>query len=182
VVIGRGGRSGEVVVVRLARGDLLLESLRAICRRERIRNGVILTGFGSLSASRVTGVVSPAYPARHFYDNRSKAGVEILAISGVVADYHVHAHMVMCDRRRAFGGHVEEGCRVLSLSEIAIMRLDRLKLRRVLDRTTGQKLLTVVTRYGRDGLDQEGSLLRVEQRLARRDRRPARRSRSLARA
>ena len=126
----------------------------------------------------MTGVVSPAYPARRFYDNRSKAGVEILAISGVIADYHVHAHMVMCDRRRAFGGHLEEGCRVLSLCEIAIMRVNRVKLRRVLDRTTGQKLLTVVTRYGRDGVDQEGSLLRVAQRLTR----PARRRGALARA
>jgi len=176
MVIGRGGRAGEVVVVRLSKGDLLLESLRAICRKQKIRNGVILTGFGSLDRSRVTGVVSAAYPATRFYDNRSTAGVEILAISGVVADYHVHAHMVMCDRRKAFGGHVEEGCRVLSLSEIAILRVDRLKLKRVLDPTTGQKLLNVVPRYGKDGVDQEGSLLAVQQRFARRLRRSRARS------
>ena len=174
MVIGRGGRPGEIVVVRLQKGELLLESLRAICRREKIRNGLIVTGFGSLDRSRVTGVVSPAYPPTRFYDNRSRAGVEILAISGVIADYHVHAHMVMCDRRKAFGGHVEEGCRVLSLSEIAIMRLERLRLKRLLDRTTGQKLLGVVRRYGRNGVDQEGSLLEVQERLARhrRARRP----------
>jgi predicted DNA-binding protein with PD1-like motif len=168
MVIGRGGRAGAIVVVRLARGDLLLESLRAICRRERIRNGVILTGFGSLSESRVTGVVSPAYPATRFYDRRSRAGVEILAISGVVADYHVHAHVVLCDRRRAFGGHLEEGCRVLSLAEIAIMRVERVRLERRLDPTTGQKLLSVVRRYAADGRDQEGSLLEVEKRFVRR--------------
>lgn len=168
MVIGRGGRVGEVVIVRLQKGELLLESLRAICRREKIRNGVILTGFGSLDRARVTGVVSPAYPPTRFYDNRSRAGVEILALSGVIADYHVHAHMVMCDRRKAFGGHVEAGCRVLSLSEIAIMRVDRLRLKRLLDPTTGQKLLGVVRRYRRDGVDQEGSLLVVQERLARR--------------
>ncbi|HEV8308235.1 MAG TPA: PPC domain-containing DNA-binding protein [Methylomirabilota bacterium] len=168
MVIGRGGRAGEVVVVRLAPGELLLESLRAICRQEKIRNGVILTGFGSLSASRVTGVVSPAFPPTRFYDNRSRAGVEILALSGVVADYHVHAHVVLCDRRKAFGGHVEEGCRILSLSEIAIMRVDRIRLKRLLDPTSGQKLLGVVRRYAADGVDQEGSLLTVQKRLARR--------------
>ncbi len=168
MITGRGGRAGEVVVVRLAKGERLLESLREICRKEKIRNGVILTGFGSLSESRVSGVVSPAYPPMRFYDNRSKAGVEILAISGVIADYRVHAHMVMCDRRRAFGGHLEEGCRVLSLSEIAILRVDRLKLKRRLDPATAQKLLSVVRRYGRSGVDQEGSLLAVQQRFARR--------------
>ena len=171
MVIGRGGRAGEIVVVRLSKGNLLLESLRAICREEGIRNGVILTGFGSLYESRVTGVVSPAYPAMRFYDKRSKAGVEILAISGIVADFHVHAHMVMCDRHKAFGGHLEEGCRVLSLSEIAILRVDRLRLKRLLDPATGQKLLGVVRRYGKDGVDQEGSLFEVQKRFARRLRR-----------
>jgi uncharacterized protein len=169
-VVARGGRAGPVVVVRLARGDRLLESLRAICRREKIRNGVILTGFGSLSEARVTGVVAPSYPPTRFYDRRTRAGVEILALSGVVADYHVHAHVVLSDRRTAFGGHLEEGCRVLSLSEVAILRLDRLKLKRVLDPATGQKLLTVVPRYRRDGVDQEGSLLAVQRRLTRRRR------------
>ncbi len=166
MTIGRGGRAGDVVIVRLARGDLLLESLHRICRRERIRNGVILTGFGSLSVSRVTGVVSARYPPTRFYDNRSRAGVEILALSGIIADYHVHAHLVLCDRRKAFGGHLEEGCRTLSLCEIAIMRVDRMKLRRVLDRTTGQKLLEVVRRYGGRAIDQEGSLVTVQRRLA----------------
>jgi predicted DNA-binding protein with PD1-like motif len=172
-VVARGGRAGPVVVVRLARGDRLLESLREICRRERIRNGVILTGFGSLSEARVTGVVTPSYPPTRFYERRSGAGVEILALSGVVADYHIHAHVVLSDRRAAFGGHLEEGCRVLSLSEVAILRLDRLRLKRVLDPTTGQKLLTVVRRYREVGVDQEGSLLTVQRRLS--DRRRARR-------
>lgn len=168
MIVGRRGRAGGVVVVRLERGELLLESLRALCRRERIRNGVILTGFGSLDRSRVTGVVSPAYPPTRFYDNRARAGVEILAISGVVADYHVHAHVVMCDRRKAFGGHLEEGCRVLSLSEIAILRVDRLRLKRLLDPATGQKLLQVLSHYGRADVDQEGSLLEVQKRFTRR--------------
>jgi predicted DNA-binding protein with PD1-like motif len=167
MVIGRGGRTGTVVVVRLQPGELLLESLQEICRRERIRNGVIVTGFGSLSASRVTGVVSPAYPPTRFYDRRSRAGVEILAISGVIADFHVHAHVVLCDRRMAFGGHLEAGCRTLSLCELVLMRVDRVKLARRLDPASGQKLLQVVRRYARAGTDQEGSLLAVQARLAR---------------
>jgi len=73
--------------------------------------------------------------------------LEILAISGVVADYHVHAHMVLSNRERAFGGHLEPGCRVFSLVELAIARLDHLKLQRQLDAETKQKLLQVVERY-----------------------------------
>ena len=170
-VVGRGGEPGEVVVVRLAYGDLLLESLHEICREQRIRNGVILTGFGSLTDFRITGVVGPAFPPRRFYDRRAPRGVELVGMSGVIADYHVHCHLTLCDRRGAFGGHLEEGCRVLSLAEIALLKLGRLKMKRALDPATGQKLLQVVKRYGAgQGMDQEGSLIAVERRLARRAR------------
>lgn len=169
-MIAGGGRAGRVVVARLAYGDALLESLQEICRRERIRNGVILTGFGSLIDISVTGVLGPQFPPRRFYDLRRPRGVEIIAMSGVIADYHVHCHVVLCDRTRAFGGHLEPGCRVLSLAEIAIMRVDGVKLARRLDPTTGQKLLQRVASYGRGSArpDQEGSLIAVAHRLARR--------------
>jgi predicted DNA-binding protein with PD1-like motif len=170
-MIAPGARAGAIVVLRLAYGDLLLESLQDICRREKIRNGVILTGFGSLTDHAVTGVVGPAFPPRRFYRREKPRGVEIIAMSGVIADYHVHCHIVLCDRRGAFGGHLERGCRVLSLAEIALMRVDGIKLARRLDPTTGQKLLQSVTRYatGNGGPDQEGSLVTVERRLSRRE-------------
>jgi predicted DNA-binding protein with PD1-like motif len=173
--IGRGGKPGDVVVVRLAYGDLLLESLRRISKREGIRNGIILTGFGSLTDLSVSGVVGPEFPPRRFYQRKSPRGVEIVGMAGVIADYHVHCHLTLSDRRGAFGGHLEEGCRVLSLAEIAILKLGRLKMKRTLDPTTGQKLLQVVSRYDGRPVDQEGSLASVQTRLARR-RRPGRRS------
>jgi hypothetical protein len=173
-MIARGARAGQIVVVRLAYDDLLLESLQDICRREKIRNGVILTGFGSLTDLAVTGVVGPAFPPRRFYRRTSPRGVEIIAMSGVIADYHVHCHIVLCDRRGAFGGHLEEGCRILSLAEIALMRVDGVKMARRVDTTTGQKLLEAVDRYAtrNGGPDQEGSLVSVARRLGRR--RPSR--------
>jgi predicted DNA-binding protein with PD1-like motif len=168
-MVAGGGRGGAIVVARLAYGDLLLESLTALCRRHRIRNGVIVTGFGSLTDVTVTGVVGPAFPPRRFYRLTRPRGVEVLAMSGVIADYHVHCHVVLCDRRRAFGGHLEPGCRVLSLAEIVLMRVDRINLLRRLDAATGQNLLQRVARYGRGARGaREGSLVAVERRMARR--------------
>jgi predicted DNA-binding protein with PD1-like motif len=174
-MIAAGGRPGSIVVVRLAYGDPVLESLEAICRRLKIRNGVILTGFGSLTDFSVTGVRGPTFPPRRFYDRRTPRGVEILAMSGVIADYHVHSHVVLCDRARAFGGHLERGCRVLSLAEIAIMRVDGIKLARRLDPTTAQTLLQRVTDYPRanGNADREGSLVTVARRLSRRRHAPS---------
>ena len=58
----------------------------------------------------------------------------------------------------------------LSLAEIALLKLGRLKLQRTLDPATGQKLLQVVSRYDGRRVDQEGSLVTVQKRLARRAR------------
>jgi predicted DNA-binding protein with PD1-like motif len=166
-MIARGGRPGPVVVLRLAYGDDLLASLEEICRTEKIRNGVVLTGFGSLTDVSVTGAVGAAFPPRRFYSRRRPRGVEILAISGVIADYHVHVHMVLCDKDHAFGGHLERGCTILSLAEIAIMRVDGVKLARRIDPTTGQRLL--MRGYPRNGHAQpDGSLHAVQARMARR--------------
>lgn len=160
-MVAGGARAGEIVVVRLAYGDLLLESIQEICRQHRIRDGVILTGFGSLTDIAVSGAVGASFPPRKFYQRTRPRGVEILAMSGVIANYHVHCHIVLSDRKQAFGGHLERGCRILSLAEIALMRVAGLKLARLVDETTGQKLLHRVHAYPRAPSSAEEDSLHV---------------------
>jgi predicted DNA-binding protein with PD1-like motif len=165
-MVAGGARPGEIVVVRLAYDDLLLESIQEICKRHRIRDGLILTGFGSLTDFAVSGAVGASFPPRKFYQRTRPRGVEILAMSGVIADYHVHCHIVLADRKQAFGGHLETGCRILSLAEIALMRVSGIKLARMVDSTTGQKLLQSVRAYPRrTGDADEGSLHVVSARI-----------------
>jgi predicted DNA-binding protein with PD1-like motif len=160
-MVARGARAGEIVVVRLAYGDLLLESIEEICRQHRLREGVILTGFGSLTDFAVSGAIGASFPPRKFYKRTQPRGVEILAMSGVIANYHVHCHIVLSDRKQAFGGHLERGCRVLSLAEIALMRVAGVKLARLVDDTTGQKLLQAVRAYPPTASSQEEDSLHV---------------------
>jgi uncharacterized protein len=165
-MVAGGARPGEIVVVRLAYGDLLLESIQEICKRQRIRDGLILTGFGSLTDFAVSGAVGTSFPVRKFYQRTRPRGVEILAMSGVIANYHVHSHIVLTDRKQAFGGHLERGCRILSLAEIALMRVTGIKLARLVDSTTGQKLLQSVRAYPRQAdSGDEGSLHVVASRI-----------------
>lgn len=167
-MVAGGARAGEIVVVRLAYGDLLLESIQEVCRQRGIRDGVILTGFGSLTDIAVSGAVGASFPPRKFYRRTRPRGVEILAMAGVIADYHVHCHLVLSDRNRAFGGHLERGCRILSLAEIALMRVTGIKLARLVDATTGQRLLQSVRAYPRStGSDEDGSLHVVASRMGR---------------
>ena len=64
---------------------------------------------------------------------------EVLAMAGVIANYHVHCHLVLTDKKQAFGGHLEKGCRVLSLAEIVLMRVDGIKLARLVDEVSGAR-------------------------------------------
>lgn len=171
-MVAPGARPGEIVIVRLAYGELLLESIQEICRQQRIRDGLIMTGFGSLTDFAVSGAIGASFPPSNFYQRTRPRGVEILAMSGVIANYHVHCHLVLSDKNQAFGGHLERGCRILSLAEIALMRVSGVKLARVLDSTTGQKLLQSVTRYPDDGTKDEGSLHVVASRIGKKQSRP----------
>jgi uncharacterized protein len=174
-MVAGGGRAGEIVVVRLAYGELLLESIQEICRQHKIRDGVILTGFGSLTDVAVSGAVGAAFPPRKFYQRTRPRGVEILAMAGVIANYHVHCHLVLTDKTQAFGGHLEKGCRVLSLAEIALMRVTGIKLARLVDNTTGQRLLQKVQVYPRvPAPEQDGSLHVVAPRVGKADKNAAR--------
>ncbi|MGH8639142.1 MAG: PPC domain-containing DNA-binding protein [Burkholderiales bacterium] len=165
-MVAGGARPGAIVVVRLAYGELLLESIQEICKQRRIRDGVILTGFGSLTDVAVSGAVGASFPPRNFYQRTRPRGVEILAMAGVIANYHVHCHLVLSDRNKAFGGHLEKGCRILSLAEIALMRVTGIKLARLVDDTTGQKLLQKVSAYPlANGAEAEGSLHVVASRI-----------------
>lgn len=165
-MVAGGARPGEIVVVRLTYGELLLESIQEICQQRRIRDGVILTGFGSLTDFAVSGAIGASFPPRKFYKRTRPRGVEILAMAGVIANYHVHCHLVLSDRNQAFGGHLEKGCRVLSLAEIALMRVSGIKLARLVDDTTGQKLLQKVSAYPPPQADEgEGSLHVVASRI-----------------
>ena len=164
-MVAPGARAGEIVVVRLAYGELLLESIQEICRKQRIRDGLIMTGFGSLTDFAVSGAIGASFPPRKFYQRTRPRGVEILAMSGVIANYHVHCHLVLSDKNQAFGGHLEKGCRVLSLAEIALMRVSGIKLARIVDSTTGQKLLQSVSKYPPVGAEDEGSLHVVAARI-----------------
>lgn len=163
-LVAGGARAGEIVVVRLTYGELLLESVQEICRQRKIRDGVILTGFGSLTDFAVSGAVGASFPPRKFYQRTRPRGVEILAMAGVIANYHVHCHLVLTDKDQAFGGHLEQGCRVLSLAEIVLMRVTGIKLARLVDDTTGQRLLQEVRSYPRV-TEQEGSLHVVASRI-----------------
>ena len=57
--------------------------------------------------------------------------VELLHLAGLIADGKPHLHVVVSNKARgAFGGHLEEGCKVLSQVEIGIARFGGVEMTR----------------------------------------------------
>jgi uncharacterized protein len=151
MIVGRGATAGEILVARVEHGEDLLETLQKLCEENDVRNGVILSGYGTLDRSSFFGVRSTEYPPPDFYRWRKEEGLEILNFTGVIADYQVHCHITISTEEKAMGGHLEKGSRVLTLAEVVIMKLEDIKLKRMVDPAVKQNLLQVVDSY--EGLE-----------------------------
>jgi predicted DNA-binding protein with PD1-like motif len=153
MIVGKGALGGEIIVARLENGEDLLECLQKLCADHGIRNGVILSGYGTLGYASFFGLQSTEYPPPDFYRWRREEGYELLNFTGVIADYQVHAHLTISTEKGAVGGHMEKGCKVLTLAEVVIMKLENIKLKRMVDPRIKQNLLQVVDTY--EGLERK---------------------------
>jgi uncharacterized protein len=123
----------RVVVVRLKNGTDMLDGLRQAVAREKIRNGVILSGFGSVTSYHIHVVGNTTLPPKDVF---TKAGgpFDLLGVSGLVLDGRVHAHITLASTRKVTGGHLEAGTSVFTFTAISIGVLkDDIDLSRVDD-------------------------------------------------
>ncbi len=125
-----GARADEIIRVRLDRNDLLLESINAIIRKHNIQDGAVLTAAGSLQECTFHGVTSlAAKPEQKF--TTKKEIMEILSVNGIIAAGEPHLHMTLSGvDGNAFGGHLENGCKVLYRAELTIMKFSGAPLAR----------------------------------------------------
>ena len=123
-------RESGIVIASLGHGDLLLESLRTLSREANIHTGVLMTGIGSLSQGRIHIIKTNNYPPGDvFFDLQGP--LEIVQFGGIIAGHQPHIHIGLWDiAGRYYGGHLEEGCTVLTLSEISIKRTPGIRLTR----------------------------------------------------
>lgn len=120
---------GQHIAVQLTTDDLLLESLREVCRLADIQSGAIVAAFGALKYAHFHVAVTDTYPPQARFI-KWLAPLELCHASGVIADGEPHVHIMVSNEEKALGGHLEEGTVVLYLCEIVIQRLDGMGLTR----------------------------------------------------
>ena len=117
-----GAQVQEIIRIRLDRGDLLLESIMAAIKDHKIEDGAVLTGVGSVQECRYHGVKSLAAVAQDEFVT-VKGPTEILNLDGIIAAGEPHLHITLANMKRgAFGGHLENGCRVLYRAELTVAK------------------------------------------------------------
>ena len=112
----------RVVMVRLNPGDDILLSMREAVAKSSIRTGVILNGLGSAQSYHYHVVADNNLPPKEVFP-KGEEPFDIVSITGLIIDGRVHAHITFSEAGKAQGGHLEEGCRVLTFAAIAIADL-----------------------------------------------------------
>lgn len=114
----------ESIAVGLDTGEDVLKSIKKVIKEEKIKNGVIVSGAGSLSKARYHIVEKGDTKAWKDKFIVKEGRIEIMSLSGVIANGKPHVHITMSMDDAGFGGHLEEGSIILTLAEIVILRLE----------------------------------------------------------
>lgn len=114
----------RVVILRFRFGTELLAGLRAAIKEQKIRNAVILSGFGSVRNYQVHQVGNRDLPPKDILVKNVSAPADIISMSGVVTEGRVHPHITLADPDKAFGGHLEPGTNVFTFAVVTLGVLD----------------------------------------------------------
>jgi uncharacterized protein len=112
----------EVFRVVLDRDALLLESIVEVIKQKGIQDGHVMVTAGSVQECTYHYVVSTAQKPKDVYKT-VKEPMEILNGGGIIADGLPHLHIALSSPGKgAFGGHLENGCKILYLGEVTIVK------------------------------------------------------------
>ena len=110
--------------IRLNPGDDVLLSLRETVEKHEIKNAVILSGVGSTTSHHYHVVASANMPPGNIFTKGDKPS-DIVSINGIIINGRIHAHIIHTDKDIAYGGHLEEGVKVLTFSVITLAEVDK---------------------------------------------------------
>jgi predicted DNA-binding protein with PD1-like motif len=136
------GEWGRTFILRLDRGDYVLESIMEFIEKEGIKDAAVVSGIGSLDECIIHMVTGTEIPYSEYFKRWSNQPLELASLSGLIINGQPHLHTVISDTESACAGHMEKGCRILCLGEIVIAELKTSNLARVFDAKAGVCKLT----------------------------------------
>ena len=130
------GRFERVVVFRFKHQADLLAGLENMVKQEKIRNAVILSGIGSVRGYHFHTVSNRDFPSKNVFVKDPTGPADLVGMNGYVIDGRVHAHVMLANPDKAFGGHLEPGTEVFTFAAVTLGVLDpKTDLRSLDDKT-----------------------------------------------
>ncbi len=120
-------------VMALDPGEDVIESLKAMIDAAGIRIGAVVSGVGTLDYCRLHMVTTTEYPPVEVFPEWNDWPLELVSMQGTIVDGVPHIHATVSDKQSAVSGHMEPGCRVLYLCEVAVLEFVGMDLTRVPD-------------------------------------------------
>lgn len=118
---------GRVFVIRLDTGDDILGSLEKAVAEHSVKNGVFLGEIGSVRKYHIHVVADDNLPPKDVFP-KGEEPLDILSLTGQVMNGRIHAHIGFSGTDSTFGGHLEEGCEVLSFSCVWLAEVEGVDL------------------------------------------------------
>jgi predicted DNA-binding protein with PD1-like motif len=109
----------QTVIIRIQSGEDLLESLKFAIKEKSIKNGVILSGIGSVSEYHYHVVSDKNLPPAEEFPKAS-VPMDLTSVQGYILNQRVHAHITLSDENSVVGGHLEPGTKALTFIIITI--------------------------------------------------------------
>lgn len=123
---------GRIVIIHLEKGDCVLESVNKELERLQIKNGILLSAIGSLRKATLHYIASTEDLALNKFLT-IESPIELSSAQGLIINGEPHFHLTLSDPQHVYTGHMENGCEVQYLAELAILELTDLNLTRKLN-------------------------------------------------
>jgi predicted DNA-binding protein with PD1-like motif len=109
----------RIEIARMSSGTDLLEGLNKVVNEKKIKNGVILSGIGSVTDYHFHVVSDKNLPPAEEFPKAS-VPKDLTSVQGYILNGRVHAHITLSDENSMIGGHLEPGTKALTFFIITI--------------------------------------------------------------
>ena len=109
----------RIEIIRMKPGTDMLDGLNFVSKENKIKNGVILAGIGSVTDYHFHVVSDKNLPPAEEFPKAS-VPMDIVSVQGYILNGRVHAHIALSDENSMTGGHLEKGTKALTFFIITI--------------------------------------------------------------
>lgn len=109
----------RIEIIRMKPGTDMLDGLNQAVKENKIKNGVILAGIGSVTDFHLHVVSDKNLPPAEEFPKAS-VPMDLVSVQGYILNGRVHAHIALSDENSMIGGHLEMGTIALTFFIITI--------------------------------------------------------------